>query len=165
MKRKMPASGISKYFQNVGNNIERAIINTLIYVGELCVNQARSLNTYQDQTGNLRNSIGYVIVKDGKVVHTNFERTAVPRVTKKAEQGDGLVTGLDLAEKLAGGYPYGYALIVVAGMAYALEVESRGLDVLSSAEILAERIVPRMLKQLKESIEKLGKNGGPTLGQ
>lgn len=156
MKRKMPASGITKYFQNVGNNIERAIINTLMYVGEMCVNRARSVNTYQDQTGNLRNSIGYVIVKDGKVVHSNFERTAVPRVAKKPEQGDGLVTGLEFAEKLAGGYPHGYALIVVAGMAYALEVESRGLDVLSSAELLAEQVVPRMLKNLKDSIDKLG---------
>jgi hypothetical protein len=33
-------------------------------------------------------------------------------------------------------------------MNYALSVESRGLDVLSSAELLAERELPGLLKQL-----------------
>lgn len=125
--------------------IDRAIINTLAYLGELCINHARSLKTYQDQTGNLRSSIGYLIVKDGRVVRTNFAGNS---------QGQG--RGRDVARQLADEHPSGYALIVVAGMNYATAVESRGLDVLASAEQLAETELPRMLRDLKIDVATLG---------
>ena len=37
-------------------------IETLHYVGEEFVNRARSIRTYKDRTGNLRSSIGYVVL-------------------------------------------------------------------------------------------------------
>lgn len=121
--------------------IDTAIINRLSYLGELCVNHARSVNTYRDQTGNLRSSIGYVLVKDGRVIKRNFTGT-----------GSGPAEGEGLAGTLVGQYRSGYALIVVAGMNYATKVESRGLDVLSTAEQLAERELPGMLRALKADI-------------
>ena len=60
--------------------------------------------------------------------------------------------GALLAERLAGEYPTGIVLIVVAGMKYAIYVADRGYDVLDSAEDLARREIPKML-------EKLGLNG------
>ncbi|MGV4578106.1 hypothetical protein ACQ1R5_10635 [Ornithobacterium rhinotracheale] len=45
-------------------------------------------------------------------------------------------------------YPRGYVLVVVAGMNYALYVESKGYNVLSTAEQLAEREVPRLLNEI-----------------
>jgi hypothetical protein len=42
----------------------------------------------------------------------------------------------------------GITLIVCAGMNYASHVEARGYNVLTSAEILSERLVPEMMKKL-----------------
>ena len=42
----------------------------------------------------------------------------------------------------------GIVLIVVAGMNYARYVEKMGLNVLDSSEMLAKKLVPRMLKDL-----------------
>ena len=41
-------------------------------VGERVVKYAREHGSYTDQTGNLRHSIGYVIIQYGKVVSENF---------------------------------------------------------------------------------------------
>ena len=48
----------------------------------------------------------------------------------------------------------GVALVVVAGMNYAAYVEARGKNVLSSAEHLAERELPRMLEKLITNIKR-----------
>ena len=48
----------------------------------------------------------------------------------------------------------GITLIVVAGMSYAIYVEGRGKNVLTSAELLAERVVPDMLQQLGFTVKK-----------
>ena len=47
-----------------------------------------------------------------------------------------------------------YALVVVAGMNYAAYVEAKGYNVLSSAEHLAERELPRMLDKLITNIKR-----------
>lgn len=46
----------------------------------------------------------------------------------------------------------GWALIVVAGINYALVIESRGLDVLTSAEQLAKSELSGLLKQLSADV-------------
>lgn len=125
-------------FAKATQALRQGIILTLSYLGELCVNHARSVRTYQDQTGNLRASIGYVIVHNGEVVKSNF--------TGSTAQGK--QAGLSIASSLIGDIGQGWGLIVVAGMNYALAVESRGLDVLTTAEQLAVTELPGMLKQL-----------------
>jgi hypothetical protein len=54
---------------------------------------------------------------------------------------------------LAGNYPKGYVLIVVAGMNYATYVEAKGYNVLSTAEHLAQVEFPRMIAELKSDIK------------
>lgn len=59
--------------------VEELQLEALQQLGEECVTFARSdhANDWQDQTGNLRSSIGYMIFKDGKVVFgTPFEQVA-----------------------------------------------------------------------------------------
>lgn len=128
----------------IDRHIERklaVIERTMNYIGERCVNAARSSNGYKDRTGNLRSSTGYILVRDGRIVRkSKFEP-----VLGGTEGGK---SGEEYAKKLAMNYPNGYALIVVAGMNYAAYVSAKGLDVLDSAEQLAERLVPQMLKQL-----------------
>lgn len=135
--------------------IENAIVFVLSYLGEQCVNKARELNTYRDQTGNLRNSIGYVIAKNGRVIKSNFKRSAkVKGESGRYNKGskDGTLSGRELARSLASQFTDGYALIVVAGMDYALKVESMGKDVLTSAEQFAEAELPGMLRQLQKDV-------------
>jgi len=120
---------------------KKVLINTLIYVGKRCVNQARSLNTYMDQTGNLRSSIGFMILDDGNVVSSS----SFPTVKSGSE---GKNTGREFIKSLATESGEGLVLIVVAGMNYASYVEAMGLDVLTSAELLAEQIIPEMLRKL-----------------
>lgn len=150
----MPIQSISegnleRYIEERAQRMIQALIYRLKYIGERCVNAARISEhkgkDYLDQTGNLRSSTGYVIVVDGQIAgESSFE------VVKDGRQGS--VDGRMLAERLAGEYPTGIVLIVVAGMKYAIYVADRGYDVLDSAEDLARREIPKML-------EKLGLNG------
>ena len=67
-KQITPMSEVDAYLEEQIQRIEQQTIYNLSYVGERCLNEARSTNSYKDQTGNLRSSIGYVIVKDGTIL-------------------------------------------------------------------------------------------------
>jgi hypothetical protein len=132
---------IEAYLEEQVRRTEKAIINTLLYVGETCINTARIGGSYKDQTGNLRSSVGYVVVKNGNVIHTSsFE------VEKKG--GKGSANGRQFAEQKAREFRKGIVLIVVAGMNYAAYVSAKGRDVLDSAELTADRLVPQLMQQL-----------------
>lgn len=141
IKNLTPEGAISEF---IGQQVERvtsALIYNLCAVGEQVLNQARSTNSYKDQTGNLRSSIGYVVAVDGEVVQSSsFE------VVKDGADGsrDGKSYAFDLVKQ----FPEGIVLIVVAGMNYASYVSAKGYDVLDSSEVLADRLVPEILKQL-----------------
>jgi len=128
--------------------LTRRFFSSLQRVGENFVNNARSVNSYLDQTGNLRSSIGYGIVKNGQVVTKNFERKN--KAIKKAVQegGDGVDVGLRFLLQMALDHPRGYVLICVAGMKYAAAVEANGYDVITNSSSLAT-------DELKESLAKL----------
>jgi len=140
---KFKMSDINKVFQAADDQMVNSILRVLRYVGEKAVNEARLNGAYQDQTANLRNSIGYVIVLNGKVIDENFTYSS-----KGADsQEDGLKIGRKLALEIAS-QQKDIALVIVAGMKYALYVESNGFNVLTSAEQLAKIQVPNLLKQL-----------------
>ena len=125
-------SEIDRYTEQELKRLQTVLIRSLQYCGEQVLNTARSTNSYKDQTGNLRSSLGYVVAVDGRVVY----------------QSDGSEKGAAFAKKLVRRFPHGVCLIVVAGMEYAAHVKNKGYDVLDSSELLADRIVPSMLKQL-----------------
>ncbi|WP_279167837.1 hypothetical protein [Muribaculum intestinale] len=123
------------------------------FIGEECVRIAREQGTYNDITGNLRNSIGYVLVRNGDIICKNFEERVASKVIDAAN-GKGILQGQALAEELAKRFTKGYALIVVAGMHYAHYVESLNKDVLDSAERYALQRVPKLMQMLKTQIYK-----------
>lgn len=124
-------------------------IRVLSYLGEMCVIEAKGRpqeSSWFDQSGNLRSSIGYVIVHNGKIIkYSEFNQV---------KQGsDGIKEGKELAKELAKQYASGYALIVVAGMNYAELVEAMdNKNVLASAELLARSELPNMMAKLKTQI-------------
>lgn len=141
-------------FAEYSLRIHRSIVTMMQYIGEECVRIAREQGTYGDVTGNLRNSIGYVLMRNGDIISQNFEERVASKVVSAAN-GKGILEGQALATELAKQVGKGYALIVVAGMHYAYYVETRGYDVLDSAERNAQQRVPILVKQLQSQIYKL----------
>lgn len=141
IRQTTPPSEIAKYIEKQTKRLEKALVRTMCYVGERCVNAARSSHTYRDQTGNLTSSIGYAVSLDGKIVqYSSFN--------KVLDGATGAKGGKEYVKELISRYPKGIVLIIVAGMNYAAYVSDKGYDVLDGAESLAEHLVPRMLKQL-----------------
>lgn len=157
VKRTTPQSEIDREIEESIKRFEKAVVYALSYVGERVVKHARELPSpkapergaikphqpnYMDWTGNLRSSIGYVVVKNGNIVDSGgFE------AEKDGEEGARM--GRAYAEMLASQARGWFTLIVVAGMSYASYVTNKGYDVIDSAELLADRLVPELMKDLK----------------
>lgn len=141
IKQLTPMSEIERYTEEQLDRLKRAIIRQFMYIGEMCLTRARNTDSYKDQTGNLRSSIGYVISVDGRVVQaSDFS------VVKSGREGAN--SGLSYAKRIARSFPHGICLIVVAGMKYASYVSAKGYDVLDSSELEAEKLTKKMLNEL-----------------
>ena len=132
------------------NEIEKKQIDRLQRLGEMCLVEARTNKGYMMQTGALLSSTGYEVFVDGVAIHSQFD-AASGAESNAAETG--IKSGQSIAESIGKGTK-GIALVVVAGMNYAAYVEAKGYNVLSSAEHLAERELPRMLEKLISNIKR-----------
>lgn len=123
---------IEKMFDRWQDDTEQKMLQILQRAGEEFVKIARQnapANSFYDHTGNLRSSIGYVIVRDGNVVSYSFVKSG-----NGTEGENGMTKGRQVALNIAFSHRRGLVLIGVAGMEYALKVESiEGKDVISSA--------------------------------
>lgn len=131
--------------KKVEEKYRKACFLKLQYVGEQCIRDARLTGSYTDRTGNLRSSIGYVIVDRGQVAY----ESAFPTVKEGSSEGP--KEGKAYAHELASQFPSGMALIVVAGMNYAAYVQRRGYNVTASAELIAEKLISQM--NIKAKVE------------
>lgn len=152
-----PMSAIEQEIADRIEILQRQVIEILKYVGERVVKHARELPSpnvarvkgvipphqphYIDWTVNLRSSIGYVIVKDGKIVQSGgFDAGS--------DGKNGADAGRSYAESVARNFIGGISLIVVAGEHYASYVTDKGYDVIDSAELVAEQLFNDLIKQL-----------------
>jgi len=119
---------------------ERDIIKKLSYIGESAITDARVNGDYIDQTGNLRSSIGYIILQDGKTLLENFRES-----DRGTDKKTGVRKGMEFIQDLIKKYNKDFVLVVVAGMDYAVYVEALGRNVLSSSKLLAESLSDRLL--------------------
>lgn len=129
-------------------DIVELLIKQLSVIGESCIKIAREEhpNDYNDITGNLRSSIGYVILYDGKPVQYGASKQYSG---EKGDGADGPPAAEALLQKLQAKFPWGVVLIVCAGMKYAAYVEAvHHKDVLSGAELHAEKLAKRLLNGL-----------------
>jgi hypothetical protein len=141
---------VRKRFDAFLNEIEKKQIAQLQRLGEMCLVEARTNKGYMMQTGALLSSTGYEVFVDGVAIHSQFD-AASGAESNAAEMG--IKSGQSIAETIGKGTK-GIALVVVAGMNYAAYVEAKGYNVLSSAEHLAERELPRMLEKLISNIKR-----------
>ena len=150
-------SGLDEY----GGQVEQYYISRLAEAGEAAIAEAVTKGKYQNITGNLRSSIGYVIGYDGKVIREggfhkvkgrgeNYQRvTFTTRNGKKVDfwakgkfgdGSEGSRKGLELARSVIA-KTKGYSFVIVAGMEYASYVNSKGYDVMDSAKLELKKIV------------------------
>lgn len=127
--------------------LSEEIIRAFSYLGEQCVKRIRdrsAIDSWIDQTGNLRSSIGYAVYEYGKtLIQSAFEKV------KDGSQGSNC--GRKAIEELADKYSQTYALVVVAGMSYAEYVEAKNSkDVLASTELWAKSKINEYLEKAKD---------------
>lgn len=104
-------------------------IDILIQAGEILIELAKTNGNYLNHTHNLRKSIGYVVTQDGVLKGSRFENDkGKERAINEALKFKGLV------------------LVVIAGESYAIQVESKGYDVLTSSHQIARNLLPKLLK-------------------
>ncbi len=118
-----------------------AVIKALNFIGQEFIRNARLSGDYTDRTGNLRSSIGYAIYENGKELNSVFE------IARNDEGEQGVKSGKDLAKEKVS--KNGIALIVTAGMDYALYVEAKGFNVLTlfaPSEGKVKRDLQKLLK-------------------
>ena len=143
---------VAKKFDALLDFIQDETVRALQYVGERAVTYARSIpdpdhggKGFKDHTAHLRSSIGYAVYYNGKQITGSYEGAP-----------EGTSQGQKLADQAAKG-TRGYALVVTAGMYYAVYVESKGRDVLSSAEQKAAQWLQTHLDDIKQAAIKFWK--------
>lgn len=135
-----PMDEIDRMIEEEIRKSERNIIKKLSYIGESAISEARENGDYMDQTGNLRSSVGYVILNNGKTVLENIQRS-----DRGTDRSTGVQVAKNFIQEISEKYKNDFVLIVVAGMNYAVYVEALGRNVLSSSKLLAESLAKQLL--------------------
>lgn len=133
--------------------VARNILAALAKLGEECVARIRDRSpeeSWIDHTGNLRSSIGYTVIANGR-------KEAESAMRRYGSGTEGTEAGRRMLDSLVAQYAKTYALVVAAGMDYASYVEGvAGKDVLASAELWARRTVrARLDNAVKAAIKEL----------
>ncbi len=118
--------------------VEQAAIFLMQYLGEELVKYAKDKHNYTDRTGNLTNSIGYVVVRNKEIVFGPDQSST------------GQAAALQAALKMIDTLPDCISLIIVAGMNYAAYVEAKGYNVILPAELKAKTDFPQAMKKLMD---------------
>lgn len=115
------------------------LLDKLDIIGMQCVNEAKLHGSYKDHTTNLRNSIEYAVVLDGRIVRGGGKQNKF------------------LLEKIESKGDDSLFLVLVAGMEYASLVEYGGYrevfgkmmdtkpyNVIASAELLMDKLLDEL---------------------
>jgi hypothetical protein len=139
---KQITNNADKFVDDNARRKTEVILNVLNYVGMDCLKDGRLHGNYTDRTGNLRSSIGYMVLDWGKVYRQSM-------IEQTLEGADGQADGLAFMNKLIPDNSDGLVLIVVAGRNYAAYVEAlENFNVLSHTELYGKRVVKEMINEL-----------------
>jgi hypothetical protein len=134
------------------NDVIRIIKLELDHIALQIVNDARlrskSEGGFDDQTGNLRNSMGYILMCDGEIIHEEFSATAAG-----TDGSEGIEKGKNEAQKIAAEAHQGWAVILVAGMEYASWVEAKGYSVLTASTLGIEAKLQKALNNVLKAFK------------
>lgn len=141
-----PKFNIDDIFNNIANQVNAIAEGVIEAMEKTCLeitNKAKQLDTYKDQTNNLRSSIGYIVYNNGEKIAEHFTQDG-------AGAGGTGTTGIEKGKKVAAEaakeFPADLVGVIVAGEDYALYVESKGYDVLTGPCLEAYSILQKNLK-------------------
>ena len=140
-------NGVNEVISAIREGVEEVVsevIEGFVSIGERVVGGVVSgeLSSWNDQTGNLRSSVGYIVIRDGDV-------KAEGGFQSYGEADEGPSRGRAYARSLISRYPTGVALIIVAGMEYAAYVEAMdNKTVLAQGELETARLVNELVERL-----------------
>ncbi len=146
---------VSARMRQAAAAVDRAVLTAFAFAGDYAVKgiRTREFSSWEDQSGNLRSSIGYAVVRKGQVViMSGFDVVA--------GGSQGAADGRRMTAELAREYSqYPYVLIVVAGMEYAVYVEAmENKVVLAGGQLWLENNVEGILKkEVDKALDKLGR--------
>ncbi|MBC5635180.1 HK97 gp10 family phage protein [Parabacteroides hominis] len=143
---------VGRWFDYFVDRAEEQIYKLLQRAGEEFVKIARKKGNYKDHTGNLRSSIGYVIVKDGDILTENYEQSTIG-----TDKQTGIREAKRLVSELTSVYSDGWVLVGVAAMPYAVYVEA--IDCKDVATVAADHTEDWVRKQSKTLFDKLAEKG------
>jgi len=148
---------INAIFKDLEARLRPLIIEAVTEAFEMAclevVEQAKSLDTYQDQTNQLRSSIGYQIYNQGVLVTEYFQASGKGDGSGSAQ---GVARGKTVAAEAARQYPDDVVGVIVAGAHYALYVESKGYDVISGPASQLKEITSKYLRLAAEGLTEGG---------
>lgn len=139
LKAKFSLSDIRKVTEDFYNRVLAGALMSLEDAAQKVVEEAKLQETYVDQTGNLRSSIGYVIFFNGEKVAGSFG------------SGAGAEKGKSVSEEIASKYTKGFVVVIVAGMEYAAYVEAKGYDVLTGSSFMFSPYLLQNMKVLEDA--------------
>ena len=136
-------AAINGFLQRAVKKLQGNVLKALSKLGDESVARIRDRSandSWIDHTGNLRSSIGFAVYEQG----SKYMESAFSQVLGGT---DGSAKGKKMINDLAKEYSRVYALVVVAGMEYAGEVEALdSKDVLASTRIWATSQVEQRVK-------------------
>jgi hypothetical protein len=139
--RKFTNADIHKKILTDISRIREASLSRMQRVGESFITDARNNGKYTDRTGNLRSSVGYIILENGVQY---FSGGFI-----QVKQGfEGIKKGKSFIDSLASKYPRGIVLVCVAGMSYAAAVEAKGKDVITGSSQIAKAELKRAFERI-----------------
>ncbi len=144
---------IKQFRLEIEKNMHDSIVYFLNSVGLQCLAYARENGLYTDRTGNLRSSVGYVIMNKGNLLEVGGFSPSVNNAAVEKDGYTGAATGEDYAIEIAeqmSSDSSSYVLVFVAGMFYAEYVEKKGYDVLIGTQIMAEEYATNLFNQVYE---------------
>lgn len=151
LKVKFNLNGVDKDIARHQKRLERIVQDVFTAEGEKLTAHIRNRSKQEswiDQTGNLRSSVGYVVTKNGaKVGSSTFQQVK--------DGAEGAKIGAAEAERRALEQKADYAVSVVAGMEYAEFVEAHeNKDVLASARLIAQEDIQTMEEDISIRFDK-----------
>jgi len=133
--------------RQIQEEVDKQTLETLIKVSSRAIEIARTraaakeMKIYENHTGNLESSTGFIITRDGKIVHKDFKLA-----DEGTDKSTGMQTGLNTALSVL--RERGWGIIIVAGMEYASWVEGKGFEVLTGAMMNYEQYLEQAFKEI-----------------
>uniref|UniRef100_A0A6M3LCH2 Uncharacterized protein n=1 Tax=viral metagenome TaxID=1070528 RepID=A0A6M3LCH2_9ZZZZ len=147
----IPMFTMSSVFQKIDRFAEKRVHNmvmALARAGSEFANDAKLTGTYNNITGNLRNSIGYTVLLHGQ--------PQIRGVSSTVSGGmDGMAKAREFIGEMAGdaSNQSGAVLIGFAAMEYAAPVESKGRDVITQSIPIGKAAIKRYFRDVDGDVK------------